>query len=249
MTQLLIQPKQPAHERIFNILFEQDELTWQDIIYELINSEQMDSWDIDVSLIAARFLDTIKTLQAMDFRISGKIILASAILLKIKSNQLLDEDIVALDQLISGEIDQVNLFDEPAARGLKPNIPGLIPRTPQPRKRKVSVYDLIQALEKALEVEAKRKRFNPAPTTVRIPEKTVEISQVIEEVYDKVFAHYKSNGHEHLTFAKLVNSDAKEDKIFLLGPLLHLDTQGRIDLQQQEHFGEIQIQMKENLGN
>lgn len=240
MNQLLIQPKQPAHERIFNILFEQDELTWQDIIYELINSEQMDPWDIDVSLISHKFLETIKTLQAMDFRISGKMILASALLLKIKSNQLLDEDIAALDQMISGEVEPVNLFDESPTQGPKPQIPGLIPRTPQPRKRKVSVYDLIHALEQALQVEARRKRFAPAPA-MKIPDKPIEIGQVIEEVYDKVFAHYQNNGHESLTFSKLVSSDAKEDKIFLFSPLLHLDTQGRIDLQQQEHFGEIQI--------
>ena len=36
--------------------------------------------------------------------------------------------------------------------------PQIYPRTPQPRKRKVSVFDLVQALEKALEVENRRKK-------------------------------------------------------------------------------------------
>jgi len=93
MTELLIQQKTSTQDRIFSILFEQDDITWQDIIYELINSEQMDPWDIDVSLIAHKFIEAIKQLQGTDFRLSGKIILASAILLKIKSNQLLEEDI------------------------------------------------------------------------------------------------------------------------------------------------------------
>lgn len=247
MKELVLQQKTATQDRIFSILFEQDEITWQDIIYELINTEQMDPWDIDVSLISARFLDTIKKLAEMDFRLSGKIILASAILLKIKSNQLLDEDIAALDQMISGESDQVNLYDEIEGSSPRPDIPGLIPRTPQPRKRKVSVYDLIQALEKALQVEARRKRFITAgPIQMKLPEKKFDIGEVIEEVYDKVFTHYNNNGKTAITFSQLVNSDAKEDKIFMFQPLLHLDTQGRIDLQQAEHFGEIHIHMTEN---
>ncbi|MEK6963737.1 MAG: segregation/condensation protein A [Nanoarchaeota archaeon] len=248
MKELLLQQKAATQDRIFSILFDQDEITWQDIIYELINTEQMDPWDIDVSLISAHFLETIKKLEEMDFRLSGKIILASAILLKIKSNQLLDEDIAALDQMISGESDPVNLYDD-ALEGSspRPDIPGLVPRTPQPRKRKVSVYDLIQALEKALQTEARRKRFITAsPMQMKLPEKTFDISEVIEEVYDKVFTHHQNNGHTALTFSQLVNSDAREDKIFMFQPLLHLDTQGRIDLQQAEHFGEIQIHVTEN---
>ncbi|HLD05684.1 MAG TPA: segregation/condensation protein A [Candidatus Nanoarchaeia archaeon] len=247
MAELLIQQKTATQDRIFSILFNQDEITWQNIIYELINTEQMDPWDIDVSLIAAHFLDTIKKLEATDFRLSGKIILASALLLKIKSNQLLDEDIAALDQMISGELDNVNLYDEIEGSRPRPDIPGLVPRTPQPRKRKVSVYDLIQALEKALEVEAKRKRFvSAAPMQVKMPDKKFDISEVIEDVYEKVFAHHQNNGQNALTFSQLVNSDVKEDKIFMFQPLLHLDTQGRIDLQQAEHFGEIHIHVKEN---
>jgi len=121
-----------------------------------------------------------------------------------------------------------------------------MPRTPQPRKRKVSVYDLIQALEKALETEAKRKRWVSAAPVMKLPEKSIDISEVIEDVYEKVFSHYKNNGHSALTFNQLVNSEVKEDKIFMFQPLLHLDTQGRIDLQQQEHFGEIQIHVREN---
>ncbi len=245
MTELLIQQKTSTQDRIFSILFEQDDITWQDIIYELINSEQMDPWDIDVSLIAHKFIEAIKQLQGTDFRLSGKIILASAILLKIKSNQLLEEDIAALDQMISGESDQINLYDEESTSP-RPDIPGLMPRTPQPRKRKVSVYDLIQALEKALETEAKRKRWVSAAPVMKLPEKSIDISEVIEDVYEKVFSHYKNNGHSALTFNQLVNSEVKEDKIFMFQPLLHLDTQGRIDLQQQEHFGEIQIHVREN---
>ena len=43
---------------------------------------------------------TVKKLQEMNFFISGKVVLASAILLKIKSNRLVNEDIARLDNLL-----------------------------------------------------------------------------------------------------------------------------------------------------
>ena len=48
---------------------------------------------------------------------------------------------------------------------------------------------------------------------------------------------------KRLTFSQLVPSNTKEDKIYTFIPLLHLTTQRKIDLTQQEHFGEIEIML------
>ncbi len=74
-----------SHEKILKIILDQNEITWQTIIYDLINSEQMDPWDIDISLLTAKYIGMIKTLENHDFRVSGKVLLAAALLLKIKS--------------------------------------------------------------------------------------------------------------------------------------------------------------------
>ena len=76
-----------AGTRIFDMLFKEDEISWQAMIYSLIEEENMNPWDIDVSLIAKKFLQKLRQLKEMDFRISGKVILAAAILLKLKSNK------------------------------------------------------------------------------------------------------------------------------------------------------------------
>ena len=94
-------PDKEPHERIFEILFDKDELTWQSIIQELIKTEQMDPWDVNISLLTKKYIETIKKLKELDFRVSGKVLLAAAILLKIKSNKLVGEDIEYLDRLIS----------------------------------------------------------------------------------------------------------------------------------------------------
>lgn len=244
--------KEPQ-ERIFSLLFEEDEITWQNIIYDLIRTEGMNPWDIDVSLIAHKFIEMLKKLKEMDFRISGKIVLASAILLKLKSNRLLEEDITALDSLLSSLDDPSDLLDElplEYPHDIKEKErPKLMPRTPQPRKRKVSVYDLVQALEKAFEVDNRRPVYVEPKVRIKAPEKGVDITEVIRDVYQKVESHYNGQPEENpqkLTFSQLIPSDSKEDKVFTFIPLLHLESQQRVDMKQKLHFGEIHINLLQN---
>jgi len=82
-----------SSDQIYNILMQKDEITWQTIIQDLVKSEQMNPWNIDLSLLSNKYLDTIKGLKTHNFFISGKVILASSILLRMKANKLLLEDI------------------------------------------------------------------------------------------------------------------------------------------------------------
>jgi segregation and condensation protein A len=231
-----------GHERIFEILYKEDEVTWQTLLYELVKKEQMDPWDINISLLTKKYIDIIKKLKELDFRVSGKVLLAAAILLKIKSNRLLNEDLSELDRLLSAEEevpDDLEL-EVPIVFEDGKNHP-LIPRTPQPRKRKVSIYDLVDALEKALVVKRRRVLNSIPPMNVKVPKKPKDITQVIKEVYERVISFFSMNKKEKLTFSQLVPSDTKEDKIYTFIPLLHLTNQRKLDLEQKEHFGEIEI--------
>lgn len=236
-----------TQKQIFSILFDQDDVTWQTIIHELIAKEEMNPWDVDVSELAVKFLETLKQMKEMNFRISGKIVLASAILLKIKSKKLVDEDISALDQLIAGSEEDIDLLEDleesPIFRNEVEEKPRLFPRTPQPRKRKVSVYDLVKALEKALEVENRRKRFIAPHKPVQVPEKGVDMHSVMKTVYANVKSHFEKQPNMKLTFEQLIPSEEKADKVMTFIPLLHLDNQRKVDLLQKQHFGQIEVQM------
>jgi chromatin segregation and condensation protein Rec8/ScpA/Scc1 (kleisin family) len=48
----------------------------------------MDPWNIDVAKLADMYLRAIKEFKQMDIKVSGKFILAAAILLKMKSDYL-----------------------------------------------------------------------------------------------------------------------------------------------------------------
>lgn len=237
-----------SQEELFQFLFDKDEVTWQTMIYDLVRTEKMDPWDINVGLLAQKFLDMVRQLKKMDFRISGKIILAAAILLKIKSNRLVDEDILNLDRMFdmqNGEM-QEGLLNEiiddfKQERELLKNVE-LIPRTPQPRKRKVSIYDLVEALQKAIEVKKRRVMKDLPPLEIKMPEKKVDITKLIFNVYGKIKGFFLNN-EQKLTFTKLIPSESKEDKVYTFIPLLHLANERKIDLFQEVNFGEIEIQL------
>jgi chromatin segregation and condensation protein Rec8/ScpA/Scc1 (kleisin family) len=139
---------------------------------------------------------------------------------------------------------------KPIDTSSKPNI---FPKTPQPRQRKVSVYDLVNALEKALEVEFNRKRFhiNGKKTEISIPEKKFDIGKAMVDVYNKIEKHYsaKKTRDKTLTFDDLVFSKSKKDKVLTFVPLLHLDTQRKVDLEQEKHFDTIAVKLTKKEDN
>ena len=139
-------------DKIFEMLFDKDEITWQTILYDLVREEKMNPWDVDISLLTQKYLKMLKKFKEMDFRLSGKIVLAAAILLKIKSNKLVG-DADKLQELMTstGEEEFYEDLSEEELQEIEEA--KLIPRTPQPRKRKVSIYDLVGALQQALEVK------------------------------------------------------------------------------------------------
>lgn len=244
----MTETREQPHEKIFNILFQEDELTWQNIIYDLVRSEEMDPWNIDITLIAQKFLEKLKDLKEMDFRISGKVVLASAMLLKMKSTRLLEEDLTNFDSILqASEEEALDMLEELSEDGIvksgSEELPKIHPRIPQPRKRKVSVFDLVEALEKALEVESRRPVYIEPETKVAAPKKTRDISLVIKDIYDKITSYFTGKQKAKLTFSQLIPSETKEDKVFTFIPLLHLDVQRKIDMMQDEHFGEIGIKL------
>ncbi len=238
-----------SNEKVHAILFSGDEITWQSILYDLINREELDPWDVDVSLITRKYIEMIRILKEHDFRLSGKVILAAALLLKIKSKKWMREDMANLDRLFSSaEEEMESLLDDIEDEYTpKEKVEAeLIPRTPLPRKRKVSVYDLVNALEKALEVKHRRVLRDMPIFNVMPPKKSKDISLVIKEFYRMIKQLFIEQKKERVTFSSLLPSEGKEDKVYTFIPLLHLSNQQKINLSQQQQFGEIEITLHQD---
>lgn len=234
-------------DQFFNMLMQKDEITWQSLIYELVRTEQMDPWDIDISILTKRYLETIRQLKEANFFISGKVVLAASILLKIKSYKLVTEDISNFDNFLYPQEEELeDSQDLTEGEQIVYEKPELTIKTPQPRKRRVNLNDLMVALQKALEVNQRRvlRKVETQKVHIEIPQKKIDITQLIKDVYQKVINFFKS-GNETLTFSKLVPSERKQDKILTFIPLLHLDNQEKIYLEQKQPFGDIEISLLE----
>ncbi len=242
------------HEQLFDMLLNKDDISWQQIIFTAIKSEQMNPWDIDIKLLSQKFLEKLRQFKEMDFKISGKVILAAAIMLRLKSNKLIGEDMNYLDQLIaSGNQNEEEAFYDELSQmeGDRVNVSiegrnyELIPRTPQPRKRKVSVYDLVEALEKALEVKNRRKWWGEDEIHMEIPVRKVDIDHLIHKTFGEVMEHFMTQKEVKLMFSKLLKEGTKEEKVYTFIPLLHLSNEGKVNLYQEAHLGEIHISLGE----
>ena len=230
--------------QLYDLLTGRD-TSWQQIIYDLIQSEQLDPWDIDLALLTKSYIDKIKELEETEFYISSKIFLAAAILLRIKSELLIKRYIRSLDEILFGKPEE----KEKAPFYIELEDVDLFPRTPLPRQRKVTLQELMSALNKAIDTEQRRIkkeidiRQALKNAAIVLPTRTINLREKIREIYNKILAFFSSKQEQQLTFSQLAGTN-KIERIGTFVPLLHLDFHQKIDLDQQEHFGEIYITMK-----
>lgn len=235
-----------SQEQVHGLLFG-DRLSWQTIIYDLINTEELDPWDINLSLLAQKYLEKVKEIEETNFFVSSKVLLAAALLLRIKSEILLNEYLPSLDEILFGKKEEKRYFQERIE--LDEDIPELSVRTPLPRFRKVTLDELMQALGKAITTENRRiKRIIVAKqqefeTYTSIPKKRINIRDQIKGVYDKLRGIFSDREHK-LAFSEFAGK-SDEERVSTFVPLLHLDNQHKVWLEQESHFNEIWILLKD----
>lgn len=233
-------------EKIIDLIVDKEEISWKGMIFDLIKSEGMNPWNINLSVLADKYVDRLKKYKNLDLKISGNVLLAAAMLLHLKSKQLLGEDLTEFDMLLASR-EEADFYDELEQELQKAEQKGLeeefelTPKYPQPRKRKVSVYDLINALEKALEVKKRRLSRNILPE-IEIPHKKFDITKATLGLLARLKDIFKKT--KQITFSQLVRSKNKQDKIFTFIPLLHLSHENKIVLKQEQNFGEIKIMQR-----
>lgn len=234
-----------SQEQIHGLLFGQ-KLSWQAIIYDLINSERLDPWDIDLVLLVNKYLEKVRTLEEANFFVSSKVLFAAALLLRIKSEILLDIDIKSLDDLLFGKKEERKYVQERI--DLDEEIPGLVPRTPLPRFRKVTLQELMAALGKAIMTENRRikrvviARQQEFETALSLPRRTINVQDEIKNVHSKLREIFE-NRDEKLAFSEFAGM-TKDERIATFIPLLHLDNQQKVWLEQDGHLQEIWILLK-----
>ena len=236
------------HELLFG-----EKLSWQAIIYDLINTEQLDPWDVDISLLSGKYLEKVSELEEANFFVSSKVLFAASLLLRMKSDIILNRDIPGLDDVLFGKKEEKKYTQERIELE-DGEIPDLIPRTPIPRFKKVTLQELMSALGKAFKTENRRigreivSRQRQREMEIVMPKSTFNLKNKIKEIHGKL-KNIFSNRNERLAFSELLNLHDKknlsrEDKIAVFVSLLHLDNQQKVWIEQENHFEEIWIMLK-----
>ncbi len=234
-------------EQIHDLLFNR-EIGWQDILYDLINTDQLNPWNIDIGLLSQGFLKKIREYEEMDFFVSSKVLLAAALLLRIKSEMILSRYMKSIDEILFGskeeekrELERIELDED---------IPELVPRSPIPRFRKVTLNELIDSLNKAIVTENRRiKKVIIDRNALReiglsIPRKNYNIKNKLSSLHGKIKGHFKENaGHKKVSYTKIIGTD-KEERALSFFPILQLESNGKLWLEQEDHFEEIHIWLK-----
>ena len=235
-------------EQVHDLLFNRD-IGWQEIIYDLINTEQLDPWNINITILTDRYLEKAQNLEETDFFVSSKVLLAAALLLRIKSEILLNKHLKSIDEILFGEKEQKKHVLERIE--LDEEIPILVPKSPMSRVKKVTLQELMEALNKAIITENRRIKKEIVNKNalrevgISLPKRKFNIKNKIKQIYEKLFGHFEENkGSTRVSFTDFIG-ESKEERIISFAPLLHLETQKKVWLEQEGHFEEIHIWLKE----
>jgi hypothetical protein len=164
---------------------------------------------------------------------------------------LLSKYLKSIDDILFGKKD-----DEKLVRQIDWNevdvedIPDLVPKSPLPRFRRVTLKELIESLDKAIVTENRRIKKEILNTnalresTISLPKRKFNPTGKSQEIYDKILNYIKQNFAEKISFTELAGLD-KEERIIHFFMLLNLDSQRKVWLDQKNHFEEFHIWPRE----
>ncbi|MCS7118920.1 MAG: ScpA family protein [Archaeoglobaceae archaeon] len=194
---------------------------------------EIDPWNIDVIDVTDKFLKKIEEVRKLDLRISGRVLLYAAILIRMKADAIapqpsLDEsDVEIIKDTDFWDVDEGEIED--------------LFRVQKRRVRKISTLkDLIKELKKAEAIEKKRKKrrevdmgfVTSIPHDESIEERVAEIAEMLRKILQK---------KDFVTLFSLV--DTKERLVDLYISLLYLVQKGQFQVYQKDFYGDIEIRM------
>lgn len=217
------------------------------ILVGMAERGEIDPWRIDIVEVTDRFLSELEHQKTLDLRISGRTLFYAALLLRMKSEYLLDPpeedgDVFEEDELVDWDALEEPLGGEPIAR-LEAEIHRRLERK-RLRKRPETLFDLITVLRYMERDEQRRRRCVRAAPLEIDPSEVIGIAH--EEGYrdaaHRVLAWCLAGFAEgrRMTISSLVLSSGWR-VIDLYLPLLFLMLDGTVELVQMEFYGEIEI--------
>ena len=206
-----------------------------EILVNLAKNGEIDPWNINIVELTDKFLKRVDELEKMDLRVSGRTLLYASILLRMKSNALVEVEEPPGE--IDIESDNFEISDYP------------VPSMPLRRysKRPVTLEELLTELKRAEAFE--KKRLN------RVETKKDEIRATLEDVLS--VAHEEDiesrigkmryilnellEKQKSIKFSEISSTLDRTGILMAYLAILFLATKKEIWIEQEEFFGELFI--------
>jgi len=209
-----------------------------EILVNLAKNGEIDPWNINIVELTDKFLKRVDELEKMDLRVSGRTLLYASILLRMKSNALVEVE--EPPEEIDQESDNFEISDYP------------VPSMPLRRysKRPVTLEELLTELKKAEAFEKKRlNRVENKRDEIRatlddvlsvaheedIESRIVKMRTILNELLEK---------QKSIRFSELSSPLDRAGMVMAYLAILFLATKKEIWIEQEEFFGELFISRK-----
>lgn len=213
---------------------------WKEMLHNIVKNEKMNPWDVDIEGLSLKFMDRIKEMKKVDFRVPANAILACSILLRFKSDAwTLKEEL--------GILEPIYIPDAIIAEPIFPTLEPMLRVT----KRKVNLDELIDAIEDIIFKE-KKQASEKRVVLNTIPQPLIDLMKQDGESFEKLLKDVKSriestaDSDKMTTFSNLLRKRDADDVVENIVPVLHLANKSEIDMWQDKRFGEIFIQLHAN---
>ncbi|MCL7416101.1 MAG: segregation/condensation protein A [ANME-2 cluster archaeon] len=215
-----------------------------EILVKLAQDGEIDPWNIDIVDVTDKFFRHVEKMERMDLRISGRTLHYAAILLRMKSNALVEEPVVEDDSWV----DDFDFFDVDEYP---------IPKPPVRRHshRSVTLNELIMELEKAEVVERRRSVRKSTMESLKLTRHTTE--QVLGIAHEEDIEGRVDNlrtmltevlyDRTYISLSEILTGD-RSNKLMTYISLLFLANMKEVWLEQEELFGELYIRYPEISG-
>lgn len=221
-------------EQLINII---DQPNWKIILYDLVKSNEIDIWNVDLINLTDLYLEKIRNLKEENLIVPANALLAAAILLKLKAFSLkltaADNNEEELKLLTDDNYILSNSVDLNTPMRLKDGQVSL--------DELIDVIDLMMNAPTKKNIEKKIKEKKEIEFV--LPKRTVDFS----ERSDSLLAEIKDNADNYnmVLFSSFTKSE--KDPFLVIEnyfiPLLFLVQDKKIDAWQEEFFSEIFIKI------
>jgi segregation and condensation protein A len=222
-------------DQLVNII---DQPNWKIILYDLVKSNEIDIWNVNLINLTDLYLEKIRTLKESNLLIPANALLAAAILLKLKAYSLK----LSSTENNEEELKLVTDDNYVLSNSIDLNTPMRL------KEGQVSLDELIDVIDVMMNTSTNKKNIERKIKEKKelefvLPKKTVDFSKRSASLYDEI----KNNVDDYnmVLFSKFTKEEKNSfhivENYFI--PLLFLVQDRKIDAWQEEFFSEIFIKM------